>query len=223
MKILLIEPPKVMWFLMGEYLPPPVPLLQLAGFVRHDQPNVDVRVLDCQAEGLSWAGVKSEIEDFQPDIVGSGAHATCNVFVTARTLELAKQTNQEITTVTGGSHFTFLAEESLLQFPEIDFVFRGEGEITFSELVKTIERKEKPSTVQGISFKQNGKVFHTEDRPFITDLDSLPFPAYDLVPVRKYHFAIMSRKDQGYLTIEGSRGCPHACNFCSQQTFWKRS
>ena len=223
MRVLLVEPPKKVWFVMGEYLPPPFGLLELAAYLEKHVEDVEIRVLDCQAERLDWPGLEKRMEQFSPDVVASSGFATCNAYVAVRTLEIAKKVNPEALTVTGGQHFTALAEESLQAYPEIDVIVRGEGERTFTELVRAFEEKEPPlSKIEGISFRYKGRVHHNPDRPFIKDLDSLPFPAYHLVEhvVRNYHFRMMAGSKR-YAMIEASRGCPHQCVFCSQWVHWR--
>jgi len=223
LRVLFIEPPKDFWFVMGEYLPPPLGILQIAAYLESKGENVDIEVVDCQAERLDWRGLETRIESFEPDIVAPGALATCNVYIVLRTLEAAKKVNPEVLTVVGGQHFTALAEESLEKHPEIDVVVRGEGEETFFELVKKLSEEKSFSRVRGISFRHSGKVIHNPPRPLIENLDYLPFPGYHFVEnvVRKYHFKMMAGSKAGYALIEGSRGCPHRCTFCSQWRHWQ--
>ena len=58
-RLLFVEPPKDYWFLMGEYLPPPAGLLALAAYVERELPDMEVGVLDCQAERRGWSGMKA--------------------------------------------------------------------------------------------------------------------------------------------------------------------
>jgi anaerobic magnesium-protoporphyrin IX monomethyl ester cyclase len=221
MKVLFVEPPKDMWFVMGEYLPPPFGILQLAAYLENRNKNVEIEVLDCQAKGLGWKGLEKRIESYKPDIVAPGGLATCNAYTVVRTLELAKKINPDILTVAGGQHFTALADESLKTYPEIDVIVRGEGEETFVELVEA-RKKSSLSRIKGISFRHGGKVVHNPERPLIKNLDDLPFPGYHFVEdlVHKYHFKMMASSKAGYALIEGSRGCPHRCTFCSQWIHW---
>jgi anaerobic magnesium-protoporphyrin IX monomethyl ester cyclase len=222
MKVLFIEPPKDIWFVMGEYLPPPFGIIQLAAYVEREVKDVDIEVLDCNAEQVDWKEMENRIESFNPDIVASSALATCNTYVVARTLETAKKVNSNILTVAGGQHFTATTQESLETFPEIDVIVRGEGEQTFTELVK---KATKPSfsQIQGISFRRNGKILHNPPRALIENLDDLPYPGYHFVKdiVHRYHFVAMTGHDAPYALIEGSRGCPHNCTFCSQWRHWQ--
>ena len=85
-RILFVEPPKEYWFVMGEYLPPPYGILQLAAYLEQKNKDAEIQVLDCNAEGLDWDGLEKRMGSFNPDIVASSSLATCNTYVTVRTL-----------------------------------------------------------------------------------------------------------------------------------------
>jgi anaerobic magnesium-protoporphyrin IX monomethyl ester cyclase len=207
---------------MGEYLPPPYGILQLASFLEQKNKDAEIQVLDCNAEGLGWDGLEKQLESFNPDVVASSALATCNTYVSVRTLELAKKVNPDVVTVAGGQHFTVMAEESLKTYPEIDVIVRGEGEETLVELTQKIEAGQPFSSIQGVSLRNSGQIIHTPSRPLIENLDNLPFPGYKYVEnlVQKYHFTAMAGNKTRYALIEGSRGCPHECTFCTQWRHW---
>jgi anaerobic magnesium-protoporphyrin IX monomethyl ester cyclase len=221
-KVLFIEPPKDIWFVMGEYLPPPFGIIQLAAYLEREVKDVDIEVLDCNAQQVDWKEMENRIASFNPDIVASSALATCNTHVVARTLETAKRVNPNILTVAGGQHFTATAQESLEAYPEIDIIVRGEGEKTFTELAKK-PTKSSFSKINGISFRHDGKILHNPPRALIENLDDLPYPGYHFVKdiVHRYHFAAMTGHNAPYALIEGSRGCPHNCTFCSQWRHWQ--
>lgn len=222
MKVLFIEPPKVFWFVMGEYMPPPLGILQLAAYLESKNDKWCIEVLDCQAENFGWSKLQRYIESSQPDIVVTSALATCNTFTVLRTLGIVKKVDPTIKTVVGGQHFTALADESLLMYPEIDYVIRGEGEITLNELVKGLDDNQPLSNVKGLSFRNNAQIIHNPTRPFISNLDDLPFPGYHFVKdhMKKYNFKMMAYSGAGYALVEASRGCPHKCTFCSQWEHW---
>ncbi len=222
MRVLFVEPPKEFWFIMGEYLPPPLGILQLAAYLKDKVKDVEIEVVDCQAENLGWAGLENHIESFDPDIVASSGLATCNTYTVVQTLATAKKVKPNVLTVTGGQHFTALAQESLEMYPEIDVIVREEGERSLVELVRTFREKKPLSQIRGISFKHNGEIRHNGSRALIENLDDLPFPGYQFVDrnMRKYHFTMMAGRETGYAIIEGSRGCPHRCKFCSQWRHW---
>ncbi|MFQ6107456.1 MAG: B12-binding domain-containing radical SAM protein [Thermoplasmata archaeon] len=220
-RILFVEPPKDYWFLMGEYLPPPTGLLVLAAYLERELPDAEIAVLDCQAERKSWKDVERSIESFSPHMVATSGF-TCNAYACARVAETAKIVNPDTVTVVGGQHFSFTAEESLNDFPEIDYIVRGEGEVTFVELIQALREGGNTAEVDGLSFRNNGRIVHTPQRRLIENLDLLPYPAYHLVEdnIDDYHFTMMAGKSARYLILEGSRGCNHRCTFCAQWKHW---
>ncbi len=223
-RVLFIEPPKDVWFVMGDYLAPPYGIIQLAAYLEREVENLEIEVLDCNAQQVDWKGMERKIESFNPHIVASSALATCNTYVVARTLETVKKVDPNILTVTGGQHFTATAQESLEEYPVIDVIVRGEGEQTLAELVMSRGERSRFPKIEGISFRCNGEVKHNPPRPLIENLDSLPYPGYHFVKdlVHKYHFTAMAGRNVPYALIEGSRGCAHSCTFCSQWKHWQR-
>jgi anaerobic magnesium-protoporphyrin IX monomethyl ester cyclase len=223
MKVLFVEPPKDVWFVMGEYLPPPYGIIQLSAYLEREVKDAEIEVIDCNAEKVDWRGLEKRIDSFNPDIVASSSLATCNTYVVARTLETAKRVKPDVLTITGGQHFTATAQESLETYPEIDVIVRGEGEQTIVELVKNANDRSSFTRIKGISFQNEGKIFQNLSRPLIEDLDALPYPGYHFVKdtVHKYHFTAMSGPNAPYALIEGSRGCPHDCTFCTQWRHWQ--
>jgi anaerobic magnesium-protoporphyrin IX monomethyl ester cyclase len=221
-KILFIEPPRNYWFVMGEYLPPPTTLLILAAYVERELPNIEVEVLDCQAQQITWEGLEHHIESSKPSVVLTSGF-TCNAYSCARTAEITKQVDNDIITVVGGSHFSFTPEESLTNFPEIDIIIRGEGEQTLVNLLKALPTNKKLHTIQGISYRHKQKIIHTEPQPLIKNLDTLPYPAYHLVEdnIHQYHFTMMAGRNTQYMILEGSRGCEYRCTFCTQWNHWQ--
>ena len=209
---------------MGEYMPPPYGIIQLAAYLEKEAENVDIEILDCNAEQVGWKEMEKRIESSDPDIVASSSLATCNTYAVARTLETAKKVNQDILTVTGGQHFTATAQESLQQYPEIDVIVRGEGEQTLAEIVTKSKDKNALAGICGISFRHNRQIIHNPSRPLIENIEKLPYPGYHLVKnlMNKYHFTSMAGPDSKYALIEGSRGCSHECSFCTQWRHWQR-
>ena len=224
MKILFVEPPKDPWFVMGEYIPPPFGILALASYLETNNKNVDIDIIDCQAEKLDWKSLEKHIESFRPDVVAPSGLATCNAYTVIRTVELAKEVDPSITTIVGGQHFTALANESLEAYKDIDVVVRGEGEQTIVELIKTLEEKKALLKVKGISFRQRRRIIHNPDRPLISNLDSLPFPGYHFLKehMKTYYFTLMTGKNTPFAIVEGSRGCHYNCTYCSQWRFWRQ-
>jgi radical SAM superfamily enzyme YgiQ (UPF0313 family) len=114
------------------------------------------------------------------------------------------------TLVLGGVGSKSVEEKILRRFPWIDIICRGEGERTAPELLRTLRDGGDLAGVEGISFRRNGDVVHTPDRPRIADLDSIPFPAFEKIDLGRY-------AGYGMMT---SRGCPYHCTFCSVAPVW---
>ncbi|MBD3206428.1 radical SAM protein [Candidatus Bathyarchaeota archaeon] len=222
MHVVLVEPPKDFWFIMGKYIPPPFGILCLAAHLEEKYPSNEITVIDSQAEGLDWDKLEKKISRIDPDIIAPSSLSTANAFYALRTAELAKKLNPEVKTILGGQHFTALSEDTLQNYPEIDFIIRGEGEETFSELVNRIDKDKSMSELKGLSYKLEDKIVHNPDRPLISDLNSIPYPAYHHVSehMKDYYFSLMADQDRPFAIVEGSRGCKHKCSYCSQWCFW---
>jgi len=199
---------------------PPLGLMYLAAYVRRD-PDIDVRIVDMGPWPLTYAEVARQIRCYSPDLIGISA-ITFESEGLHRVARLAKAWRGEVPVVAGGPHPTSYTSE-VLGDPHIDIAVLGEGEVTFDELVRVIRHRGDLDDVPGIAFRRNGNVTFTPPRPFIADLDALPLPAYDLIPVRRYkHYKRMSRMgDRDYGVLFTSRGCPYRCVYCHQM-FGKR-
>ena len=161
-----------------------------------------IRIIDMELEKHS---LQHFIDQFNPDLVGITMSAVDH-YEGLNLAETAKKNG--ITTVLGGYHPTAIPDD-LLSHPQVDIIIRGEGELTLKELVQ----KGSPAGVQGLSYKRDGQIIHNPDRPFIDDLDSLPFPARHLR--RKYYKEHMNN-DREYDVISMSRGCWGQCSFCCE-------
>ena len=208
---------------MGEYLPPPYGIIQLAAYLEKEIKNIQLEILDCNAEKVDWKEMEGRISTSNPDVVASASLATCNTYAVVKTLETAKRVAPKALTVTGGQHFTVTAQDSLRLYPEIDVIIRNEGEQTLTELVKAHQFGASLQDIHGISFRNAGEIVHNPYRSLISNLEDLPYPGYHLVKdnVSKYHFSAMSGKKTPYALIEGARGCNHQCTFCTQWRHWR--
>lgn len=176
--------------------------------------NIEVQILDGFLEGLSPEEFLERVEKIAPDVVGMGAF-TPWANSTLRTFRRIKELDKDIITVAGGEHFTYLPELYARE-PSIDFVVIGEGEYTFLELMQEL-MKPTPDfkSIKGIAYSDNGQYVQTPPRPFIEDLNTLPMPAYHLVPLEKSE---MWAGWKNFIRIKPSRGCSNRCSFCAQ---WK--
>jgi anaerobic magnesium-protoporphyrin IX monomethyl ester cyclase len=150
--------------------------------------------------------IGKNVAEEDPALVGISCLHTANMKVIpgiARSI----RNHTDAPIMVGGTHPTIMYEQVLTQCPEIDFVVRGEAEITSVELAKALENGEPLSTVKGIAYRDNGNIVVTENRPYIADIDIIPFPARHLVPLEK--FQPSSRGN-----MVSSRGCPLTCIHC---------
>lgn len=125
--------------------------------------------------------------------------------------------------VGGGEHFTGLPELSLESAP-IDYLVLGEGEDTIQELLRAMEGGVSPESIAGLAFRQGSDVIRTSPRGRIRDLDTLPWPAWDLFdPEAYYRHGYVMGVDAGMtMPILATRGCPYGCTFCSNEMMWHR-
>ena len=113
--------------------------------------------------------------------------------------------------VFGGPHVTFLADEAL---PHGDFVVRGEGEETLTELMNALQGQNSMDGISGLSYWEDGQTKHNPDRPLLQNLNTLPIPDFSLIKGWNPRQAVVP--------VATSRGCPFACKFCSVVTMFGR-
>ena len=153
-----------------------------------EQNKYEVDIIDCQALKLTHEDLKNELAKRKPDIVGMTS-TTLTYKSALQIAKIAKETHPNCLTVIGGSHVTFWDENALRECPELDVVARKEGENTMLELAQRLEEGKSYSDVVGITCQTDGKILKNPDRPYIENLDELPFPAHHLFPLehlRKY-------------------------------------
>ncbi len=204
---------------------PPLGLLYIAAVLEED--GHEVRVIPTDIMEWNWARIRDEISDYHADIIGVTA-TTENRFQSFRLIKEAKKANPDALTVLGGPHASMAGEDCLEHILELDLVVKGEGEMTMLELCREMEKnRELPglSTISGLVIRNNGKIQPTPLRMPIQDLDSLPYPAFHLVPFEKYNF-VFEVPGQGKLpavNMMTSRGCPFNCSFCATPINWGRT
>ena len=170
----------------------------------------EVNVIDCQAEKLDYTSFRQRISQQNPDVVG--VTATTLLYSSAKQIiTIAKETHPDCVTMLGGSHASFWDENALKECPSLDVVVRREGEATFLELLSKLSNNQPLNGTQGSTHRnQNGTISRNPDRPFIENLDELPFPAYHLLPLNAFH-----RMGKTIFPLTTSRGCVYWCDFCS--------
>jgi radical SAM superfamily enzyme YgiQ (UPF0313 family) len=190
----------------------PIGPLYLTSALEQAGHQVDFRDYQfCEAQDLfGRASIADYLTDAGPIVLVS---CMTNLLpFTLLALEEVKARYPEKVLVLGGVGPTAVEAQILDRFPAVDVVARGEGERTVVELVEALQARGDLGRVQGIAYRQDGHAALTPARPRVSDLDSLPFPAFHHVDLSRY---------QGYGMVT-SRGCPYPCTFCSVAPIWGR-
>ena len=220
---------------------PQVSLAQMAALF----PDYQVEVVDAISTRMDWAAFERLLEKKRPRYYVTQ--------VTAPTLRndmygtfLARSLGA--TTIAFGTHVTPIPERTMEAYPNLDFILRGEPELTLRELIDSLEGREQDpqivkllsdtdpewqplsasegrkredlSHVKGLVWRHNGQIALNTDRPFIANLDDLPLPRHDMLPLDKYR--IPSIKGP-YSFIVTSRGCTGGCKFCIKHVSYQYS
>jgi anaerobic magnesium-protoporphyrin IX monomethyl ester cyclase len=216
MKIVLADPPAPSWnTYMGQY--PNLGLLYLAAHLRQNIPDIKILYLDANnsvEQHLKF--IASE----KPAIYGLSFASPLYAAVKPL-IRSVRQLLPETLIVCGGPHPTADPQGCLNDSP-IDFCCIGEGEETFTELVKIFLSGGDLTIVGGLAHKRNGNgITFSRHRSFIRDLDSIPLPAWDLVDLRRFSGLRQARSGPS-TAMTASRGCAFNCSFCSNP-IWKNA
>ncbi len=172
-----------------------------------EQAGAEVKIIDYIISRYTPEKLKKELAEFQPHVLGSTS-VTMNFTAAADIVRTAKKIDPTLITLMGGPHVSFDVANTLQTFPEIDLLVIGEGEKTISELMDHFQGKGNRADIQGIAFRENGQIIKTEKRELIEDLNQLPLPARDLLPMSRYQAL-------GFpVSMITGRGCPYSCIFC---------
>ena len=195
----------------------PLDLAYIAAMLRSD---FEVSLVDASVEGMDVLPMVEIVRSFGPDVLITTT-TPVNRWECPQSYidsfyqwiaQVGALPKKPITIVTG-THGTTQPDWLLGKAPAIDILVRGEPERTTEVLVRTIAAKGSLSAVAGITYRQGKKVLHTATAPRITDLDALPFPAYDLLPMPKYRYTF-NDIPQPFSIVLATRGCPYRCTFC---------
>jgi anaerobic magnesium-protoporphyrin IX monomethyl ester cyclase len=168
-----------------------------------------VNVIDCQAQKLTHNDFEREISKHQPKVVGVTS-TTLTYKSALKVAEIAKQVHPDCVTILGGCHATFWDDKALEECPRLDMVVRKEGEYTLLEIVNRLKESKCIHDVLGTTCRKNGKTIRNADRPYIENLDELPFPAHHLLPLKH-----LRKQRKVIFPLTTSRGCVYWCNFCT--------
>jgi magnesium-protoporphyrin IX monomethyl ester (oxidative) cyclase len=215
---------------------PPLGIAYLGAFVRD---TVDVKLLDALVEGanrrvpvtdhielvgLGYDDVIDRIRDYEPDLVGFSC-VFSNQFASIRELagRIKAEVDPDVVVAAGGTHPSFLAERTL-NTTDIDYVVLGEGELTLRGIIEAHNRGHGIDDLDGIAYRNGDRVQVNPRVNMIENLDSLPLPARDLLPMEKYFKENVPMgihwRNRRNTPIITSRGCPCSCTFCSSTVHW---
>jgi radical SAM superfamily enzyme YgiQ (UPF0313 family) len=198
-----------------EQVSPPLNILYIAAYLRERISGVQISVVDGARHGYSHT--ISAIRKFHPDILGLSYYTILSMDAYELINEV-KSERPDLPIIVGGPHASAFPEEAL-ERSLADISVIGEGEEIVRQLVALYLqegqfRAESIAKIKGIAFRQNGNISHTPPAPVIYDLDTIPFPARDLVSMQDYSgWYIYKRLPE--TNIISARGCAHRCTFCS--------
>ncbi|MBN1871174.1 MAG: B12-binding domain-containing radical SAM protein [Candidatus Omnitrophica bacterium] len=193
----------------------PFGLAYLAAVIRD---RYRTRIVDMAAENMTDKELLDIIKKDGYNVVGitGMTHQIMNAYTLTK---LIKKNTSSIV-ILGGCHTYFCPDEALDSGS--DFVIIGEGEETLTELLEAFAKdKREYSDIKGLAFKgEKGEIVITQKRELLPDINVIPPPARDMLPIAKY-------TDAGFfgrpaLEFMFGRGCPHNCIFCSSPALWER-
>jgi len=242
-KILLVMPPITLSEGTVKRVIPPLGLSYIGGMLK--KKGIKYNILDCVVEGLAterkipngmWIyglddlSIAKKIKQYKPDIVGLSIVYSSDLDMLYNVAKIIKNIDNDIIVVAGGIHCTIYPREVLNESvynkkPSIDFIIRGEGEYRFVDFLSNISQGLVDINADGLCGYYNGRVFINHQRSTIDNLDDLPLPDYESLPMEKYFefnvpFSPFPRGKR-VMQIYTSRGCPIGCTFCASTNFNK--
>ncbi|MGI6457787.1 MAG: B12-binding domain-containing radical SAM protein [bacterium] len=197
--------------------------LILAALVR--KAGYTVGVIDAAAEGLTFTEALERLEPFQPKLIAFTT-TTLTTLPADRFARMAKDRWQDLIAAIGGPHATAIPEETLQVCPALDIAAVNEGERTILQILEAVEKGERDfSGIHGVVYRdRDGGIGRTPPPQTFKDLDSLPFPAWDLLPgfPQNYSPGYFKVRQLPSTSFVSSRGCPFECSFCDTSVFGQK-
>ncbi|MFH1351955.1 MAG: radical SAM protein, partial [bacterium] len=220
-KVVFVRPPNLQksgeWKKQG-VIRCPLNLGMLASYIR-ESGNYDCSIVDFEVLPAETPFQMAEI------ILKQSPKYVCFTTLTPRFPVVVKisqeimKLDSSVVTIVGGSHVTGTPMTSM--YEGIKYGIVGEGETALLELIDTLEKKRDTGAIKNLLYRKDGKIKVNPVRPFIKDLDSLPFPAWDLMKIDEYEDPTYFGKGP-HLALFTSRGCPYDCIFCASEVTWKK-
>lgn len=192
---------------------PPLNLAYLAAIAEKN--GHQVKIIDAEAQNLSLEEMLTEVNIFNPDIIGITA-TTPFYHIASELAGRIKEANNKIPIAIGGHHITVLKEKAFND--SFDYAFIGEAEESWPIFLERFKNREDISDIKGIIFREGKTVKFTGMPEKIDNIESLPFPARHLLKTDKYRIGTLQGR-KNFTTIMTTRGCPYKCIFCSTEVF----
>ncbi len=171
--------------------------------------------------GVHWEDIEKKLKRMEFDVAGISAQFSVQFRNTKILAKLIKKIKPDCKVVVGGAHATVRHKQVLEEIQDIDAVISGEGENSFLELVNSTYSNEKLDSIAGLTWRDEDTIVENTGPIPIADIDSIAFPAYDLIDMKRY-LEVMERfstrtyyEGRPGITVITSRGCPFQCTFCS--------
>ncbi|MCP4107805.1 MAG: B12-binding domain-containing radical SAM protein [Desulfobacteraceae bacterium] len=197
------------------YVVPPIGLGYLATALRRINID-DIEILDCVKEKLSFENLGKRFNLWKPKVVGFQVFSY-DFDSVIKSIDIVKQVSPETVVLVGGPHVSATAATALEEIKGADFGFAGEGEIALPMLLRRILKNEQIpfQDIPGLIWRENSTI-HNNPRTVIDDLDSLGFPAWDIMSPASYPDNPQGGfyKNFPIAPIATTRGCPYPCTFC---------
>ncbi len=182
--------------------------------------HYEIDILDCNAKDLSLEETLGRIASYKPEYMG----ITCLAVEYSRHAHLIadgiKKRLPEVTIILGGVYCTLMPDVAM-RHSSIDYCVLGEGEVVLKKLLDCLEHGLLPKYLDGVAYRENGRLIITPQKEFIEDLDALPLPDFEKVDFSDYgyvnqKFSVTDTRDAiPAAKMYSSRGCPAGCNFCA--------
>ena len=213
--ILLMRAPHKAWKLITHWdnFLPPLGKLSIGAMLL--QNGFNVKMIDCCINQWGWESLTKALKMIDPPVIGLGGPITW-YDENMRLFKIAKSLNPNVINIYGGPFATLCPEKIIYPGSPVDFVIYGEGEYTTLELMNELKRAPQDrdfSKIRGLVYLKNEHPFYTPPRPLVKDLDELPSPAYELLPIERYgdKRGMWGR----VISVYHSKGCIDNCIFCS--------
>lgn len=193
---------------------PPISLALIAAVLEKE--GFSVKLYDCIAQGINWLSLTEIIKKENPFLLICNT-ATPSIQNDLYTAKLAKEIIPDVKTAFFGIHVSVLPDECFSMQPEVDFIIRGEPEMTAKQLALCLRSGGQINEVDGISYIGNGEIIHNNARKSMENLDELPYPSWHLVDIDCYP---MPLSDKPFLMMATSRGCTNRCIFCAAKEYY---